>query len=401
MLLKRLYIFLLLVCMLNNFSACNRASAGSNLPGDGSLTSFRIHIPEVDTMAIIARSIRAAYKNKQLDSLYQFKALKNGFNGNVLIAQKGVIVYQNSFGYSNYERKDSLTTETRFQLASLSKTFTAVAVLKLMEDGFIHLNDKITDYFPSLPFRNVTIEMLLDHRSGIANYVNIYGDQVENQNLYPDNNDILRWLEKCPRKFIDLPGRNFSYSNTNYLLLASLIEKVTCTSFSEYLHKNILEPLGMSNTYLLTDSTEEAIGNRASCYTALWKPVKMNHLDRVVGDKGVYSTITDLYKWYEGLTHYKILKKETLDEAWKPRSFESRGQRNYGYGFRMTVSDSEKVVYHNGWWNSCNTLFYMNPKRDYVIIVLGNKYNNDVYNIHNTVEIMNESLNDDNEKMFE
>ncbi|MCX6190413.1 MAG: serine hydrolase [Bacteroidetes bacterium] len=355
---------------------------------------------EVDTLALIAKQIDAELKHQQLDTLYKNKAYLRGFNGNVLVAQQGVIIYQKCFGYCNYESKDSLNLDTKFQIASLSKTFTAVAILKLMEQGKLQLTDLLTDYFPALPFKKVTIAMLLSHRSGIANYVNVYSDKVIKGNLFPNNNELMDWLKSFDKKYISRPGKSFNYSNTNFVLLAAIIEKVSGLSYAQFLHENLFEPLQMSNSWVSTDSNAEAYLNRTTSYSAFWKKKQADNFDYVVGDKGIYSTVKDLYKWYDGLMNYKILKQETIDSAWTPRSKERKGVKNYGYGFRMLCyNDSDKVIYHNGWWNSYNSLFYINPKLKYVIIVLGNKYNSDIYDIHSAFKIMNEVKNSNEYKL--
>lgn len=355
---------------------------------------------EVDTLSIIAEQIDAALKHDQLDELFRNKAYLNGFNGNVLVAQRGVIVYQQCFGYCNYESKDSLNADSKFQIASLSKTFTAVAVLKLMEEGKLKLTDLVTQYFPELPFKKVTIAMLLSHRSGIANYVNVYDDKVIKENLYPTNEELMKWMKKFKRRYISTPNKYFEYSNTNYVLLAAIIEKVSGETYNAYMHKYIFDPLNMKDTWVITDSNSAAFQNRTTSYSPLWQRKDADYFDKVVGDKGIFSTVNDLYKWYDGLVNYKILRQETIDSAWMPRSKEKKGIKNYGYGFRMLCyNDTTKIIYHNGWWNSYNSLFYINPKLKYVIIVLGNKFNNDIYNIQSASQIMNEAKSDEDDKL--
>ncbi len=393
---KYLFTYTLLLFAIGNafFSSCNSTAANGNASIHESHKTM-----SVDTMAIIEKQIDAQLKRQQLDTLYHNKAFLKGFNGNVLVAQKGIIIFQKCYGYRNHEEKDSLNLDTKFQIASMSKTFTAVAILKLMEEGKLKLEDLVTDYFPELPFKKVTIANLLSHRSGIANYVNVYSTKVIKSDLYPTQSELMHWLQTFDKKFIGTPGKSFNYSNTNYVLLAAIIEKVSGISYSAFLHKNIFEPLQMNNTWVSTDIDERAYTNRTTSYSATWKKKDKDNFDDVVGDKGIYSTVTDLYKWYDGLVHYKILSQSTLDTAWVPRSKEKKGVKNYGYGFRMMCyNDSSKVVYHNGWWNSYNSLFYINPKLDYVVIVLGNKYNGDIYNIKSVKEIMNEEKKGKDEK---
>ncbi len=378
--------WLLLVFFIFPILSCHSSSENKDALISETISNF-----DEDSLTLIAKQIDAELKYQQLDTLYRNKAYLKGFNGNVLVAERGVIIYQKCFGYCNYESKDSLNLDTKFQIASLSKTFTAVAILKLMEEGKLKLTDFVTQYFPELPFKKVTIAMLLSHRSGIANYVNVYSSKVIKENLYPDNKTILEWLKTWSRKYISPPGRSFNYSNTNYVLLASIIEKITGESYNVYLHKTIFEPLKMNDSWVSMDSSAQAYLNRTISYNAFWKKKEEDNFDRVLGDKGIYSTVKDLYKWYDGLVNYRILKEATLDSAWMPRSKERKGIKNYGYGFRMMCySDTDKIIYHNGWWNSYNSLFYINPKQHYVIIVLGNKYNSNIYDIHSVFEIMKE-----------
>jgi len=375
-------------------------SSGKGSEITGSIVHSSANKPIDDRQAKIAKSINATYKSRLLDSIYQVKANRKGFNGNVLIAQQGVVVYQKCFGYANLENKEALKPDTKFQIASMSKTFTAVAILKLMEEGKLKLTDLVSDYFPELPFKKITIEMLLSHRSGLANYVNVYNDKVIRGNLYPTQDEIFKWFKTFDRRFIGKPGRYFEYSNTNYVLLAGIVEKVSGIPFSTFLHKNIFEPLQMNNTWLANEKDPAAFINRTTSYNGFWEREETDYFDGVVGDKGIYSTVLDLYKWYDGLINNRILKSETLQSAWTPRSKEKRGMRNYGYGFRMICfNDSDKVVYHNGWWNSYNSLFYINPMQKFVIIVLGNKYNNDIYDVGSAFQVMSQGSNNTKDYM--
>ncbi len=174
-----------------------------------------------------------------------------GFNGNVLIAQKGVVLYEKSFGYAHLKEKDSLRVDHAFQLASLSKPFTAVAVLKLYEANKLDLQDSIQHFFPDFPYHNVTIQELLSHRSGLPNYTYAFMDSVRHGQKYPPNTTVMHWfaaVKPTPTRY-GYPGRSFSYSNTNYLVLAAIVEKVSGVSFEQYLRKHIFVPLGMKHTF--------------------------------------------------------------------------------------------------------------------------------------------------------
>jgi CubicO group peptidase (beta-lactamase class C family) len=343
-----------------------------------------------DEIVKVKQKIDADQKTAQLDSIFKHKAKVGAFNGNVLIAQEGVVLYRNSFGYAQIEKKDTLLAASKFQLASLSKTFTAVAILKLYEWGKLSLEDTIQKFIPQFPYHGIQVKSLLSHRSGLPNYAYVLTDSVRKQNPYPTNADIVRWYCAVRPKLYNTPNRYFSYSNTNYALLATIVEKVSGLSFEDFLRKNIFQPLGMKDTWLITTHSDSLNSCRTAGYQYSRRLAKDN-FDDVVGDKGVYSTTDDIFKWYAGLNSGCLLRPETLKEAFTPRSFERRGIKNYGYGFRMHVdekSQTPKYIYHTGWWKGYNTLMWFSPKDKFVIILLSNRYNRSIYQIKPILEIL-------------
>lgn len=338
----------------------------------------------------LKKDIKAEEKSARLDSLFQRKFKLERFNGNVLIAQRGVVLYRNSFGYAQVEQKDTLRSESKFQLASLSKTFTAVAILKLYEEGKLSLEDSIQKFIPQLPYSGIQIKSLLSHRSGLPNYAYVVGDSIRKQNPYPTNADIVRWYCAFKPKLYNSPNTHFSYSNTNYAFLATIVEKVSGQQFEDYLKQIIFRPLGMKNTWLGTSQNDSLNQFRTAGYQYNRRLAKDN-FDDVIGDKGVYSTIDDIFRWYTGLNGGCILRPETMKEAFTPRSFERNGIKNYGYGFRMHVNEvthQPKYVYHTGWWKGYNTLMWFSPKDKFVIILLSNRYNRSIYQIKPILEIL-------------
>ncbi|MEZ4902438.1 MAG: serine hydrolase domain-containing protein [Spirosomataceae bacterium] len=355
-----------------------------------------------EEVAKLKKDIEADEKSARLDSLFQRKFKLERFNGNVLIAQKGVILYRNSFGYAQVERKDTLRSESKFQLASLSKTFTAVAILKLYEEGKLSLEDSVQKFIPELPYSGIKIKSLLAHRSGLPNYAYIVGDSIRKRNPYPTNEDIVRWYCAFKPKLYNIPNSHFSYSNTNYAFLATIVEKVSGQAFEDYLKQIIFKPLGMKNTWLVTSRNDSLNQFRTVGYQYNRRLAKDN-FDDVVGDKGVYSTMDDIFRWYAGLNGGCVLRPETMREAFTPRSFERHGIKNYGYGFRMHVDEATrqpKYVYHTGWWKGYNTLMWFSPKDKFVIILLSNRYNRSIYQIKPILEIL-EGKNQVNEEVEE
>ena len=338
----------------------------------------------------IKKEINADKKAAAIDTVIQQK-IRQGFNGNVLIAQKGVIVYQKSFGMANFEDSIALTKNSKFQLASLSKTFTAVAVMKLAEQGKIGLDLTVKDYYPDFPYEGVTIRSLLSHRSGLPFYQYTFDKMVRDKNLYPTNQDIMQWFAtaKPTPPIFNQPDHFFGYNNTNFAILAAIVEKVTNTPFDVYLREKILLPLGMKDTYAVTTKSDSININRTFGYQ-YGRRLTKDFYDDIAGDKGIYSTTGDIFKWYKGLSSEKILNKESLREMFTPRSFERPGLRNYGYGFRLWVDAQQKTdyVYHTGWWKGYNTIMFFDPREDFVIILLSNRYSKAVYNIRDIISIM-------------
>jgi CubicO group peptidase (beta-lactamase class C family) len=350
--------------------------------------------------AQIRKQIHAGKKNLSLDTLFIKKAKKQGFNGAVLIAQKGVTLYQGFFGYANLSQKDSLTLNSSFQLASISKTFTATAALLLAQDGKLNLSDSIQQFIPSFPYHGITIENLLSHRSGLPNYMYCFEEKRKTNTIEPCNDTILKWFEEAnplPAPY-NKPDRSFNYNNTNFILLASIIEKVSEMSYAEFMRTRIFEPLGMTHTFVDTIAPENILNCRTSGHQGN-KLRAREFYDGVYGDKGIFSSVGDMNRWYFALHSGCLLNKQWLAEAFTPRSFERKSRHNYGLGFRLMTDpdDMKKVhyVYHGGWWAGYSTMFWMDLEADVVIIVLGNRKNNSVYDIKSVLAILEENTDVD------
>lgn len=336
----------------------------------------------------IRKEINADYKATLISELID-KKVRAGFNGSVLIAQKGILIYENAFGFS----KDTIpnTKESKFQLASLSKTFTAVAIMKMVQDGLIGLDNTIKDYFPKFPYDGVSIRSLLSHRSGLPYYQYEFDVKVRSEKIYPTNQQMMEWFANAvptPRP-LNQPDHFFSYNNTNYAVLAALVEKVSGKSFDDYLKEKILLPAGMTNTFTGVSKNPMLNLNKTIGYQN-GRKLEKDFYDDIMGDKGVYSTTGDLLKWYNVLKSESILSKENLREMYTPRSFEHPGLRNYGYGFRLWVNELQQTdyIYHTGWWKGYNTIMFFDLREDFVVILLSNKYNRDVYNVKEIVDVL-------------
>ncbi len=314
---------------------------------------------------------------KGLDSFYNIQA-RAGFNGSVLIGYKGKILYEKYVGYANRSMGMPLSSENSVQLASVSKTFTGAAILYLYQNKYLDIDKPVTDYIRNFPYADVTVRMLLNHRSGVPDYthwVPVY--RKSNAPIY--NDEVLQLMAKHKPRIDFKANSRFKYCNTNYLILASIIEEVTEMSYDAFLSQYIFQPLGMKNSFVY-DPAKGLPKSATISYLGGYVPNPVTFSDGVYGDKGIYSTVEDMYRWDQSFYQNKFLSNETLELAYGPCSFERPGVKNYGLGWRMLCyPDGYKIIYHNGWWHGNNTCFYRFIKDNFTIIVLGNKLSNAIY----------------------
>ena len=302
-----------------------------------------------------------------------------GFNGGMIVAKDGNIIFEKYNGTGHIPGNDAITQNTPLHIASVTKTFTAMAVLKLWQDGKLQIDDEFSKYFPSFNYPGLTIRCLLSHRSGLPNY-NYFMERLGwDKSHYVTNNDVLNYLitRKAELKDVQTPNTHFNYCNTNYALLALLIEKISGLKYADYLDKTFFKPLQMKDTYVFNMAdTTKAIPS----YNWRGGLEPFNFLDQVYGDKNIYTTPRDLLTWDRALTDNLFFTKETLAQAYVPYSNEKPGMRNYGLGWRMYIFPAgQKIIYHNGWWHGSNTSFIRLLNERATIIVIGNKFNRNIY----------------------
>lgn len=353
----------------------------------------------------ISESEKQVYQQK-INALYQSTLLKSNFNGSILVAKNGEVVFEDYKGYSNFSTREPINQNTVFHLASVSKTFTGMAIMHLWQNGKLQLNDAVCKYIKDLPYKDVTIKDLLCHRSGLANYVHfmegIERIKIQKRNrrgklitieklvrtgkqkkIY-SNQDVVDYINEHNIKPECRPDRVFKYCNTNYILLAMVVEKITKQSFPTYMKDSLFTPLGMNNTYVF-DKT------KIDSYTPSYKynrvPYGIEEYDCIYGDKNVYSTVRDLLLWDKALYQGKFVSKQTQAICYTPYSNERKSYHNYGLGWRLIVKPTDTLVYHNGWWHGNNTVFTRVVKDTATVIVLGNLYNNTIYKAKNLINV--------------
>lgn len=316
-------------------------------------------------------------QKNQINELFDGYCKKNGFNGCVLIGQKDAVFYENSFGYADYASNDTLTTAHTFQLASVSKQFTAVAILQLYQQGKLKLTDSVEHFFPEFPYKGITIHELLTHRSGLANYHYFYQDtEISSDTIIKNYNLITEFINRRPAPY-SRPNQRFQYSNTGYALLACIVEKVSGMPFEDYLDHNIFKPLHMETAFAYRGKNGIKKSKSATGYSRYWNPVDDNALDGILGDKGIYCSVYDLFKWDQGLYKGIIINIDTLQLAFQPMGKSPHFSTNYGYGWRIinwgdSDSTSIRILYHAGWWHGFHSLLIHIPQDTTTIVVLKN-----------------------------
>ena len=301
------------------------------------------------------------------------------FNGGILVAKNGVPVYERYSGFSNLRTKDSITPETPMQVASTGKTLTAAAILKLVQEGKIGLDDPLDRFFPNFPYPGVTVKMLLNHRSGLPNYLYYFEDKGWKRNVPITNQDVLRTLYEWKPGVMAMTGRRYTYCNTNYVLLALIVEKVSGVLFPQYMKDHFFTPLQMTSTFVKTQADSANVVYSYKANRGLWPP---DFSDGPYGDKNIYSTCRDLLKWDQALYDGRIIRQDLLDSAFKPYSFEKPGVKNYGLGWHLLLlPNNKKVVYHNGKWHGFTSAFARLTDEQVTIIMISNKYNMGVYSM--------------------
>ena len=305
--------------------------------------------------------------------------LRYNFNGAILIAKNGVPVYERYIGFRDMRTKDSLTAETPLQIASTSKPFTAAAVLKLVQEGKLDLNAQLEHLFPDFPYPGITVKMLLNHRSGLPNYLYFMENGGWERRKLATNADVLDALYTMKPAKAYRPGVRFNYCNTNYVLLALIIEKLTGQSYADYMRINFFEPLKMNNTYVLTINDSSRI---TPSFDGYGRPWALDFSDGPYGDKNIYSTPRDLLKWDQAWYGNALLQQPLIDSAFTSYSHERRSIHNYGLGWRLLeLPNEKKVIYHNGRWHGFNSAFARLTDEKVTIIILTNKFNRNVYPI--------------------
>lgn len=346
------------------------------LLGFGAGQSLAAETPVTRHMKELVSRIRAKKSQSKLDDVFQKLRNTYGFNGAVLISDQGRVVYRKAFGYADLSTRDTLHTGSIFQLASVSKQFTAVAVMMLQSKGLLRYDDPVSRFYPDFPYKTVTVRHLLTHRAGLPDYRWFLDPYLKDKNQAVSNQQMMRYFAHYRPDVYFTAGSAFAYSNTGYAVLAAIVEKVSGVSFSRFMELAVFRKLGMQNTYVYSKCERESPPGAVKGYerNGRWEAPN-DAFNGITGDKNVFSTVDDLFLWDQALYTNELISQKQLNEAFRPGSPERKGPRNYGFGWRINTSGSKKVVYHSGWWRGFRTFFLRNLDDRSSIILLCNTVN--------------------------
>lgn len=327
-----------------------------------------------------------AETSKKIDSFYNKNIGTTGYYGSFIVAKNGKIIYEKYQGMANVKLQKKMDENSALHLASVSKVLTATAILKLVENDNIMLDQKVTDWLPDFPYKSTTIKTLLNHRSGLQHYSRFPELMKNNWNRKKilSNKDVYELLVKNKFRLITPDNTRFDYCNTNYIILALIIEKATGLKYGAAMKELIFKPLKMNNTFVFDyyrDKDTVSMSYRNSVANP-W-----DQFDNLYGDKNIYSTPRDLVKFDLGTYSPEFINQKLLKEAYIGYTSNMKLGKDYGLGMRMKkLANGETQVYHNGWWHG-NTSSFVPVRKDTIsIICLSNKYSNNTYETLKLVE---------------
>ncbi len=314
-------------------------------------------------------------KAARVDSILTVYAKQNKFNGSVLIGHKGKTLLAKGYGMANYNYDIANTSTTKFKLASVSKQFTAMAIMILQEKGKLGVDDKLSKYIPDYPKGDkISVYNLITHTSGITNVTSL--PSFDSIKVMPHSHEqLIAHFKNKPLEFE--PGTKMDYSNSGYILLSYIIEKASGKKYGEFMQENIFKPLGMKNSGLFTN--QEVLKNIALGYSETDNgPVNVAYIDMSIpsGAGALYSTVEDMYLWDQALYTEKLVKKSSLEKIFTPF------KDNYAYGVKVDSYANHKMITHSGGIEGFATITYRFPDDELYIVILKNFDNQTFFPAH-------------------
>ncbi|ULQ58383.1 serine hydrolase [Flavihumibacter rivuli] len=314
----------------------------------------------------------------RLDSQLNLLHQQHRFNGVVLYAEKGKVKYSKAFGVADIRNGQALTTKSSFNLASVTKQFVCMGILILAEKGKLQVDDDVRKYIPELPYNGITIRNLMTHTSGIPEYFDLFMRYRSTLDTLDNEGMIRLFAERKPALDFET-GTKWNYCNTNYVLLSSIIERVSGQNFAAFFQQQIARPLGLKDTYVYNVKLPSSPANRVFGFREQDGRTSLEDLtvlDGVTGDGNIYSSAEDLLKWDQALYAPKLVKASTLAEAFKPVKLKNDSTFPYGFGWR--IEQEGEMVSHTGGWVGFVNEISRDIKNNRTLIVLSNGSNGTV-----------------------
>ena len=341
----------------------------------------RREVPAINTDSIFIdlNQIIVAKRAMMADKVFSNQH-KAGMNGVVLYAEQGQIIYEKAFGYRdlNKRHKDSLRIDDAFQLSSDSKMFTAEAIMLLKAQGKLDYDDDVRKYIPELPYEGVTIRQLLTHRSGLPRYDSMADKYWPDRKKPFSNEALIKMLSEKRPKVYGAPDAAYFYNNINYALLASVVERVSGERFEDFMREHIFEPCGMEHSYIYSMRDEATVSmylpvevHGHDMYRSGPVKAQNDYLNGVMGDKIMFSTVEDLFKFNLALDNHLLLPDSLQADAFMPGSPDWKNNENYGFGWRLS-KEHPNVYFHYGWWKGYRSAIFRDVQHCRFLVVLTN-----------------------------
>ncbi|MFV8357775.1 serine hydrolase domain-containing protein [Flavobacterium sp. XS1P32] len=343
---------------------------------------------------------------QELNNFFSTLSKNNLFNGSVLISKSGEKVFSNFYGFSNIEKQEKISDKSQFPIASITKTFTATAILQLKQKGKLKIDDPVKKYLTDFPYSNITIKQLLNNTSGLAQEYNSFDSIMKEQpEKIISNQDIIPTFIRFKTPLSFLPGSKWEYNNVNFCVAAMIIEKISGISYASYLEKNIFKPAKMKNSFVPLDRKIKTT-NQVELYTypnsystnfvntnTLKDNFPINAKSNFYGNGGIVSTAIDLQKYQNALFTNQILGKNELEEALTAtilndgkmvtNNLEGK-DASYGLGwFIYTDEINGKIVFHDGFINGLTSILTHNITKNQTVIILSNTGSSIVFGASN------------------
>lgn len=367
-------------------------------------------------LIFLATSLLSAQQIREIDSIFKILSANDRFSGNILIAEKGKIIYEKSFGFSNRSTEEPLGPQNIFNVASVSKTFTAVATMQLVEEGLLHLDDDISTHLTELPYKNILIKHLLSHTSGLPKVqIQPFRKHISGKKF--TNKELIATFSKIAPKLHFEPGADYNYANTNYILLALIIEKISGKGFDEFLRKQILEKCDMQQTFLFRRRVPKQ--NEKAVVSYYRKPKWLSDafqlvdtlaaniedettFGKIYGASSIHTTARDILKFHNALQNGILLSKASLQKMYTPIKLGSKTTyginkaSNYpsvlGLGWKIAKDSTKgKMVYHFGGFQGGRSFLIRNVQKDQCVIILTNNVETERYTFTAPMRVLNQA----------